>query len=250
MAHPRTSMRMPSALLLLSLTFGSASAVAQLPDLSGMWVSIPETGGQWDASTLQLTSAAQAKLDDFDPRRFDSTYFCMPFGTPRNTLNTAARPLKIIQTPGQLTLLFDGLGDVRRIFLDGRPHPDDPIPSWMGYSIGEWNGSALDVDTIAMTSESILTDEGLPHSDAMQLHEQWRLVEQGGETLLQVDMRMEDSDYYAAPLTATRQFRRAPHAPLSEGSSQCLMDQWRRRLEDTNRAMYRDLQAATQEQGQ
>src|SRR5690606_34701959 len=131
LANPRMSMRMTSALLLLSLAFGNASAVAQQTDLSGTWVSIPESGEPWDASALQLTPAAQSKLDAFDPRRFDSTYFCMPFGTPRNTLNTSTRPLKIIQTPTQLTLLFDGLGDVRRIFVDGRPHPDDPIPSWM-----------------------------------------------------------------------------------------------------------------------
>src|SRR5690606_29320427 len=110
-----------------------------------------------------------------------------------------------------------------------------PIPSWMGYSIGKWQGSTLEIDTIAMTSESILTEQGLPHSDTMQLREQLRLVEQDGETLLQLELQLEDPEYYSAPLSATRYFRRAPYAQLSEGSSLCLMDQWRRRLENTNR---------------
>jgi hypothetical protein len=237
-----------TALLLLPFAFASAPATAQAPDLSGIWISAAERAAPFEAATLPMTPAAKAKLDAFDPRRLDSTYFCMPFGTPRNTLNTAPRPLKIIQTPTQITLLFDGLGDVRRVFVDGRPHPEDPIPSWMGYSVGKWNGNVLDIDTVAMTSESILTEEGLPHSDSMQMHEQLRLVEQGGETLLQVDIQLDDPENYGAPLAVTRYFRRAPHAQLSEGSSQCLLDQWRRRLEDTTREMYRDLQAATAEQ--
>jgi hypothetical protein len=243
-------MRMAQALVLFQLAFCSMSAFSQVPDLSGTWLSVPELGAPLDAAALPLTPAAQSKLDAFDPKRLDSTYFCMPFGTPRNTLNTAERPLQVIQTGTQLTLLFDGLGDVRRVFLDGRPHPEDPIPSWMGHAVGTWNDSTLEIDTIAMTSESILTEQGLPHSESMQLTEQLRLVEQGGETLLQLDMQISDPEYYQAPLTATRYFRRAPGAQLSEGSSQCLLDQWRRRLEELNRAMYRDLQAATAEQNQ
>jgi hypothetical protein len=243
-------LRRTRALVLLPLAFCSLQAFGQVPDFSGTWLSVAELAQPLDPAALPLTPAAQAKLDAFDPKRVDSTYFCMPFGTPRNTLNTAERPLQILQDGTQLTLLFDGLGDVRRIFLDGRPHPEDPIPSWMGHSIGTWNADTLAIETIAMTSESILSEQGLPHGEAMQLDEQLHLVEQGGETLLQLDMQISDPEYYQMPVTATRYFRRAPHAQLSEGSSQCLLDQWRRRLEETNRAMYRDLQAATAEQEQ
>lgn len=241
-------MRMTIVLALLQLAAGSA--FSQVPDFSGTWLSVPELAQPLDPAALPLTPTAQAKLAAYDPERLDSTYFCMPFGTPRNTLNTAERPLQLIQTGTQLTLLFDGLGDVRRVFVDGRPHPDAPIPSWMGHSIGQWNDSTLEIDTVAMTAESILTEQGLPHGDAMHLQEQLRLVEQGGATLLQLDLQISDPEYYQSPLTATRYFRRAPEAQLSEGSSQCLLDQWRRRLEELNRAMYRDLQAATAEQAQ
>lgn len=237
-------------LLVLPLVLHALPAFSQMTDFSGTWLPVPGLGQPLDPATLPLTETARSRIDSFDPGRLDSTRFCMPFGTPRNTLNTAERPLRLIQTSVQITLLFDGLGDVRRVFVDGRPHPEDPIPSWMGYSIGHWEGSTLHIETIAMTSESILTEQGLPHSDAMQLQEQLRLIDQDGETLLQLEMQITDPEFYQAPLKATRFFRQVPHAQLSEGSSQCLQDQWRRRLEELNRAMFRDLEAATSEQDQ
>jgi len=236
--------------LLLQLALCALPALSQVSDFSGTWLPVPALGQAWDPSTLPLSEAARSRLEAFDPRRQDSTYFCMPFGTPRNTLNTVERPLRLIQTSTQVTLLFDGMGDVRRVFIDGRTHPEDPIPSWMGYSIGHWEGSTLVVETIAMTQESILTEQGLPHSESMQLHEQLHFVDVGGETLLQLELQLTDPALYLAPLTATRYFRQAPHAQLSEGSSQCLLNQWRQRLEELNRAMFGDLQAVRAEQAQ
>lgn len=247
-ANRRRPWSMTKPLLLLQLALCALPALGQVPDFSGTWLPVPAFGQAWDPATLPMRDTARSHLETFDPRRQDSTYFCMPFGTPRNTLNTAERPLRLIQTSNQLTLLFDGLGDVRRVFIDGRGHPEDPIGSWMGSSIGHWQDNTLVVDTIAMTAESILTEQGLPHSESMQLHEQLQFIDVEGETLLQVQLQITDPEYYLAPLTATRVFRRAAHAQFSEGSSQCLLDQWRRRLEELNRAMFRDLQAATPEQ--
>jgi hypothetical protein len=240
-------MTLARPLLLLQLALCALPALSQVPDFSGTWLPVPALALTWDPAALPLTEAARSRLEVFDPRRQDSTYFCMPFGTPRNTLNTTERPLRLIQTSTQVTLLFDGLGDVRRVFIDGRGHPEDPIGSWMGSSIGHWEGSTLVVDTIAMTAESILTEQGLPHSEAMQVREQLRFTNVDGETLLQIELQLTDPALYLAPFTTTRYFRPAPHAQLSEGSSQCLLDQWRRRLEELNRAMFRDLQAATSE---
>lgn len=232
----------------LLLALHALSAYGQVPDFSGTWLPVPDRSQAWDPASLPLTQAARERLQDFDPRRRDSTLFCMPFGTPRNTLNTAERPLQILQTDTQLTLLFDGLGDIRRVFIDGRPHPEDPVPSWMGYSIGHWDKKALVVDTVSMTGESILTEQGLPHGEDMRLAEVLHLVEADGTTLLQVDIRINDAEFYTAPLTATRYFKRAPEAQASEGSSHCLMDQWRRSLENYNRTLYQDLLDARTEQ--
>lgn len=228
----------------LSAPFGALNSHAQEPDLAGVWMPLATLSEAWDHSALPLTSGAREALASFDAERQDSTYFCMPYGTPRNTLSTAPYPLEIIQTEAQLTVVFDRLGDVRRIFLDGRPHPDDPIPNWMGHSIGHWDAGALVVETIAMTSESILDARGLPHSDTARLDERWQLVQKDDEQVLENRLSFTDPANFDSPLTAVRYFRKAPYAEMSEGSSQCLMDQWRRQLEDINRDLFREMQSS------
>jgi hypothetical protein len=217
-------------------------------DLSGTWVPAADLVSGLNADDLQLTSAAVEAIGRFDSQRFDSTAFCMPYGTPRNTLATAPHALEIVQRPEQVTVIFDGLGDVRRIFTDGRSHPEDPIPSWMGYSVGTWDGETLRVETQAMTRESILSDAGLPHSDTMLVEERWRLVEHNDESLLQVELSIVDPVYYREPVEAIRLFRRAPHATMSEGPGLCLLDRWSAQLEETNRELYRDAREAEQEE--
>ncbi|HHX82669.1 MAG TPA: hypothetical protein GX696_06785 [Pseudomonadaceae bacterium] len=228
----------------LSAPFGVMSSHAQAPDLSGIWMPLASLSEAWDHSALPLTQSAREALASFDAERQDSTYFCMPYGTPRNTLSTAPYSVEIIQTDAQLTVVFDRLGDVRRIFLDGRPHPDDPIPNWMGHSIGHWDAGTLVVETIAMTSESILDAHGLPHSDAARLDERWQLVHKDDEQVLENRLSFTDPANFDSPLTAVRYFRQAPFAEMSEGSSQCLMDQWRRQLEDINRDLFREMQSS------
>ncbi len=235
---PTLRTTLAGCLLLLSFSVHAAEAT----DLSGVWVSVPAAGNAWDTDALPLTAAARSFLGEFEPARRDSTFFCMPYGTPRNTLNTSPEPIEILQTPNQVTLLFDRLGDTRRIFTDGRDFPEDPIPSWMGYSIGTWQGNVLQVDTIAMTAESILTDTGLPHSEAMTMRERFSLVTRDGETLLKDEITLTDAEHYSTPLQTERWFVRSPHTPFSEGSALCLQNQWRQRLEAINRELYRDLQ--------
>lgn len=235
------------ACLTLSHVF-IGGALAQAPDISGVWMPLASLSNTWEVDDLPLNDAALAKIESFDKKQHDSTAFCMPFGTPRNTLNTAPAPLEIIQSDRQVTFIFDGLGDVRRIFTDDRSFPEDPIPSWLGYSVGAWEGDALLVETIAMTEESILSDDGLPHSASMRVEERFELVERDGQMLLKDDITVHDSEFYSEPLTATRYFVRSPYSVMSEGSALCLLNQWRTTLEDMNREQYREtLRRETQE---
>ncbi len=229
-------------LLLTMPVLPGARADKQSPVISGIWLPVPELSEPWpqNLDALPLTEAAKTKLQAFDPQRFDSTQFCLPYGTPRNTLNTAPYPIEILQTDEQITFLFDRLGDIRRIFIDGRPQPQDPIPKWMGHSIGRWNNKTLFIETIAMTPESILNDAGLPHSDSMRLEESFALVNKRGEPMLAYELTLFDETYYKHPLTTSRYFRRVPHIEMGEGSGLCLLDQWRRQLETINRTQFRD----------
>lgn len=228
-----------SSLLCVLILLSPLSLYAATVDYSGTWVPAYELSEPWDVNKITFTAVGKQAYQDFDPQVKDSTAFCMPYGTPRNTLNSAQDPLEILQRPEQITVIFDRLGDVRRIFMDGRGHPEDPIPGWMGHSTGAWEGDVLVVDTVAMTAESILTEQGLPHSDLLYLNERISLVEINQESLLQIEMVLTDSEFYTAPIEAVRYFRRAPYAQMSTGSALCLLDQWRSSLESMNSELYR-----------
>ena len=216
---------------LLGMTAGSSQAA----DFSGIWMPASDLDTPLSADTLPLTEAAKAALAKFEPGRQDSTRFCMPYGTPRNTLASAPYPIEILQRPERLTIIFDQLGDVRRIFLDGRARPENLWPTWLGHSLGHWDGDTLVIETLALTSESILSDQGLPHSEDMTVTERLSFVKQNGKELLRDEIMITDPAMYAAPIKVTRFFRRAPEAQMSEGSGLCLLDQWRKRLEDRNK---------------
>jgi hypothetical protein len=61
----------------------------------------------------------------------------------------------------------------RQIFLDGRPHPINPQPAWLGYSVGRWEGDALVVETVGFNDQTWLDGTGHPHSDRMRLTERF-----------------------------------------------------------------------------
>ena len=212
-----------------------ASAAASAADFSGIWMPRSDLDAPLELASLALTDKAKDALKSFDPRHKDSTRFCMPYGTPRNTLSTAAYPIEIVQTPEHLTIIFDKLGDVRRIYLDGRARPQNLWPTWLGHSLGNWEQDTLVVETLAMTSESILSDQGLPHSDNMKVSEKLSLEKRDGKDLLRDEIAISDPAMYSAPIKTVRFFERAPQTRMSEGSGLCLLDQWRKRLEARNR---------------
>src|SRR5262245_32224131 len=79
---------------------GGADAASALPvDFSGLWVPATRPGDALAPDKLHMTERGKAALAAFDPRHHDSTRFCMPYGTPRNTLSTAPYPLEIVQRP-------------------------------------------------------------------------------------------------------------------------------------------------------
>ena len=216
---------------------GARAAPALPVDFSGIWVPSAPFGNALAPDKLNMTERGKAALAAFDPRHHDSTRFCMPYGTPRNTLSTAPYPLEIVQRPERLTIIFDRLGDVRRVFLDGRARPNPLWPTWLGHSLGHWQGKTLVIETVAMTQESILADDGLPHSEDMRVVERLSLASRDGAQWLVDDITIWDPAMYEAPIKVTRRFRRAEGAEMSEGSVSCLLDQWRQDLERRNQTL-------------
>lgn len=123
---------------------------------------------------------------------------CKPSGVP--ALNALVLPYKIVQTPDLVLILYEENSDFRQIFLDGRQPVEDPLPRWMGYSTGRWEGDALVVETTGLTEASWLDAAGHPHSAALRVVERFRRLDAGH---LEIETTIDDPDTYANPITYT-----------------------------------------------
>ena len=136
---------------------------------------------------------------------------CLPFGIP--LMDAAPFPYKVIQTPSEIVLLYEHDTTFRQVFMDGRKHPVDPTPSWLGYSIGKWEGNALVVDTVGFNDESWLDAAGHPHSEDMRVTERFRRPDFGH---MDVQVTVDDPKMYVRPFTVTLHQRLLPDTDLLE----------------------------------
>jgi len=141
----------------------------------------------------------------------DPTARCQPTGVP--ALNTYPLPFKIIQAPRLIVILYENNTDFRQIFLDGRQHPRDPQPTWMGYSIGRWEGDTLVVDTIGFNDQSWLDRTGHPHSESMRVIERFRRLNFGR---MEIQITVDDPKTYKTALTFTQSQNLLPDTELLE----------------------------------
>ncbi len=122
---------------------------------------------------------------------------CLPFGIP--VLDLAPAPFKIVQTPSVVIMLYEADGSFRQIHTDGRKlPPDNPLPSWMGYSTGKWEGDTLVVDTAGFNDRSWLDAAGHPHSDGLHVTERFRRRDFGH---MDVQITIDDPQSYSKPFT-------------------------------------------------
>jgi hypothetical protein len=232
-------MKMVARLVVAVVALGSVfnAAAAQPVDFSGMWLPDARRAEAWPAA-LPLTQAARQLMQGFDPAANDPTIFCMPFGTPRNMLQTQY-PLEIVQTPQRLMVVIQpnlANAEVRRIALDGRALPEAPEPSWFGTSRGRWEGSTLVVETAGLREDAIVSENGMPHSGQLRVIERLRIVNDRahGKVLID-DIELHDSQAYTAPLKTRRYYSWAPNARMRD--STCVdalwIDKlWRDRLQE------------------
>ncbi len=157
------------------------------PDLSGLWRVKQATAGETDKAMQGVK--AQPWAQDLSKKRKEElgrenmSVLCLPFG-PRADF----APDKIVQTPGLLMMLFTDL-TYRQVFLDGRPLPKDPNPTWMGYSVGHWDGDTLVVESAGYNDRTWLDEDGHPHSEDLRITERFRRPDFGH---LEIEKTLED----------------------------------------------------------
>jgi len=196
----------------------AATAKAAHPDLTGVWMQAdasmeistrPEERLGLDMKPLKelpytAWGRAQAEHQRIYPET-DPTTSCFPLGTPRSY--RGPYPFQFIQRPEVTAILFELSNKYRVIYTDGRGHPGDLDSTFMGHSIGHWEGDTFVVDTVGLTDRSWLQDL-LPKSDQLHLTERITKIEDG--KLLRVQLTIDDPKTYTQPWYWVMYYRSVP----------------------------------------
>ena len=191
------------------------------PDLSGTWRGNPrrcvsakgetipcgvEIGGSPLGGNLgrdlpgglpykpEVADMVKKRRADFS--RDDPHVRCLPDSAVR--MWTLPHLIKIIHTPKLLTILYEVNAQYRQIFLDGRPFPGDPTPSWIGYSVGHWEGDTLVIVTKGFRDDIWIDSGGSPLSSKATMTERLHRVNFG---TMDLEITIDDPTNYTKPFT-------------------------------------------------
>ncbi len=149
------------------------------PDLSGVWVAIDDP---YPENPEPLPWAAAVVKERRENHFKDAPHnHCLP-GPPPVPASAAPFIAKFVQTSSLLVILLEDVPGFRQVFLDQRTHPADGNPTWLGHSLGKWDGEVLVVDTVGFNDRSWiggLGDGYLPHTEMLHLIEKYRRVDFG-----------------------------------------------------------------------
>lgn len=152
---------------------------------------------QWEARRKKRAAAFKAGTPLVDP-----STLCLPEGMP--TIMGAIYPIEILQTPRQVTVLAEFLSQTRRIYMGKTPPAmDDVDPSYNGYSVGQWEGDTLVVETTGIREDVLFFE--MPHSSKMKITERIRL---SGADSLENLVVIEDPDFLIEPYSFTYGYKR------------------------------------------
>ena len=196
----------------------NASEARSIPDFAGVWDR--DFGGPRMSGIANLSPRPDVVIGDYkDPllkpwaaeivKKYgdmeraglaapETKTTCWPGGVP-NMVSIPSR-MQLLQTPGQVTLLYANDHQVRFIYLD-KEHSQHVTPSWYGESVGHYEGDTLVVDTIGLASKpmSMVDVFGTPHTDALHVVERFHKTNDGKK--LRVDITVEDPGTFTRPFT-------------------------------------------------
>jgi Carboxypeptidase regulatory-like domain len=178
-----------------------------MPDLSGVWFPGPDI--EPEVTPFQPWAAAvvreRASRPGDDPRAQ-----CLPTGVAR--MHTTDL-VKFVQTPNLLVVLMEGgVPGSRQIFLDGRKHPDNLQPTWLGHSVGTWEQDTLVIDSRGFNDKGWL-DGAKPQTEQLHVIERYRRLDFGH---LQLEITIDDPGAYTKPWKVRRLLRLAVGDDIQE----------------------------------
>lgn len=200
---------------------GQQAAVDALPDLGGIWFvefkrgpgatppALPKLKGKYKEAyeAWRKEIAANAGVE----RRDRSN--CSPPGMP-GIMALGQYPFEFLLTPGRLTINQEAWMQTRKIWTDGRPHQVDPDPTYMGDSVGRWEGGTLIAQTIAI-NDALPLQNGMGHSDKLRITERMYISPTDPDLLIN-EMTFDDPDALEEPFKRTINYRRDRYGMLLE----------------------------------
>ena len=211
---------------------GAAKRPAGTPslDLSGVWEAnmpgLPWATYSFSPNIPPMTSWGKQRYlsakPSYGPRAVDdSTDYvnpttgkdvgCLPPGVPRIYIQPFL--FEIVEAPGRVIQLFEFDHHMRQIFTDGRQHPKDPDLTWMGHSIGRYEGDTLVIDTIGFNDKTWIDRGGLPHSDQLHVIER---IRRPSSDALEINITIDDPKTYTKTWSGYRNFKLRPTWNIEE----------------------------------
>lgn len=141
----------------------------------------------------------------------DPTGNCIPGGVPR--ADAVPYPFKIVKADRMMLILYEAVHSYRQIFTDGRALPKDPNPTWMGYSVGHWDGEDFVAETTGFKDQAWLDNDGHPASDALDVIERFHRKDFGH---MDIVITINDPKAYTKSWTVTEPFRLLADTELLE----------------------------------
>jgi hypothetical protein len=185
------------------------SALASLPDWSGIWtLDFPKRGdAPPEQPSLTPTAAARLKVLEAEEAKNEEppteSANCVPPGMPQ--IMFQPYDVEFLFTPGRVTIIQEAYMQVRRVFTDGRGHPADLDPTFNGNSIGHWEGDTLVIDTVGLGHELPLGFNRLNHGPNLHVVERIRLT---SPESMEDRMTLTDPDVLAKPWHTVHTFTR------------------------------------------
>lgn len=188
-------------------------SIEQLPDWSGTWAcdntcfeASADSFGTDNGRVPLTPKYMKLRADAHANHAQQNLSFCLPAGTPGIQQHGVMH--EFLFTPGRVTILFED-GEVRRIYTDRTTHRplDELTASFMGDSIGHWEGGTLVVDTIGFPKGTLFQNHGLTATLHTHLIERYHLK---GKDLIEVNSEMTDPSIFAKPYVYTRGYKRVP----------------------------------------
>ena len=180
----------------------------------GVWIRRYEHGWEnyaFSEALPPMTPWAQARFRESRPvfgpdavavvETNDPTYQCLPPGVPRIYAHPTA--FEIFQSADRVMIVYEFHQRFRHIYTDGRDHRAGRPVTWMGESVGHWDGDTLVVESVNFNDKTWIDRRGVPHSDQIHVMERFR---RNGDGQLIVEITVEDPVAFTEPWTARRVF--------------------------------------------